>query len=244
MTDTLGIRIIHSPIKTCVKYTLLGLLVILLAYQLFLLVNVILYRFINPSSTAFMRIQALNIADDVSPKILYNWSDYEQIDKDIKKAIIASEDSRFTQHFGVEWQAIIDAYYFNLKHENANKVKIRGGSTISQQLAKNLFLSQKRSYLRKAQELVITYMIEIIMPKQRIYELYLNTAQLGERTFGVTAASRVYFKQDVSKISSAQAATLAALLPNPILYSQHLKSSYMRNRINTIQARMPLVSIP
>lgn len=233
--------ITQHPIKSSIKWSILALLGVVLAYQVFLLANVLLYHFINPSSTAFMRAQAAELNDK---SIQYSWVDYENISIALKKAIIAAEDSRFNQHNGVEWLAIKHAFIFNLTQWRKGKEKMRGGSTISQQLAKNLFLSEDRSYIRKAQELVITYMIEWTMPKKRILELYLNTAQFGETIFGVEAASQFYFKKNSQQLNNNEASRLAVLLPNPGYYGKHIKGAYVSGRAAIIRRRMPQVSVP
>lgn len=229
------------PIYTSLKWSVMALLGLLLAYQLFLFVHVLAYRFINPKSTAFMRAQATQLTDK---DIQYHWVDYENISRSLKKAVIASEDSGFKQHGGVEWLAIRHAFMFNLKQWNSGKDKLRGGSTISQQLAKNLFLSESRSYIRKAQELVITYMLEWTMPKKRILELYLNTAQFGEHIFGVEAASQFYFKKSSRQVSDSEATRLAVLLPNPSYYGKHIKGAYVTGRASIIRRRMKQVDAP
>lgn len=240
MSD-LAQTITQHPIKSSIKWSLLALLGIILAYQIFLLANVLLYRFINPSSTAFMRAQAAALHDK---SIQYSWVDYENISIALKKAVIAAEDSRFDQHNGVEWLAIKNAFMFNLTQWRKGKERMRGGSTISQQLAKNLFLSENRSYIRKAQELVITYMIEWTMPKKRILELYLNTSQFGETVFGAEAASQFYFKKNSQRLNNNEASRLAVLLPNPRYYGKHIKGVYVSGRAAIIRRRMPQVSIP
>ncbi len=233
--------ITQHPIRTSLKWSLLTLLGLVLAYQIFLFSHVLLYRFINPSSTAFMRAQAAELDNKT---IQYIWVDYENISASLKKAVIASEDSGFKQHSGVEWLAIRHAFMFNLKQWRKGKERMRGGSTISQQLAKNLFLSENRSYWRKAQELVITYMLEWTMPKKRILELYLNTAQFGETVFGAEAASQFYFKKSSKQLNNHEASRLAVLLPNPRYYGQHIKGAYVSGRASIIRQRMRQVSPP
>lgn len=240
MSD-LAQAIIKQPIRTCFKWAVLALLVLLLLYQLFLLLNVLAYAVINPSNTAFMRNQALQLQEK---EIVFKWVDYADMGLAIKRAVIASEDSGFTDHFGVEWDAIEKALQYNLRQSEQHRSRIRGGSTITQQLAKNLFLSPSRSYLRKAQELVITYMLETFLSKQRILELYLNTAQFGEQVFGIGAASQFYFKKSAKSLTNAQAARLAVLLPNPDDYGKKIRSAYLNRRTSTILRRMPLVEIP
>lgn len=144
----------------------------------------------NPTSTAFMREQ-LDKLQQKNPKakLQHQWVPYNKISNHLKRAIIASEDANFAEHEGVDWAALQKAY-----EKNAKKGKVvRGGSTITQQLAKNLFLSGERSYVRKAQEMIITFMLEAVMDKRRIFEIYLNVAEWGNGVFGCEAASRKYF---------------------------------------------------
>lgn len=221
------------------------LFLLLLLYQVYLFIAVGFYSLFNPSSSAIMRSQARFLQAQEPPQdIRYSWVDYEQMSGSIKRAVIASEDSRFVEHSGVEWQAIWEAYQYNRSQEAKGKAKRRGGSTISQQLAKNLFLSHDRSYWRKGQELIITYMLETLMSKQRILELYLNVAQFGPHIFGIEAASQHYYKQPAARLNAQQAARLAALLPNPSRYSQQLHGRYINSRTQTIVQRMRLVTPP
>ena len=157
---------------------------------------------------------------------------------------MASEDSNFINHGGVEWQDILRAWEYNRAQAAQGSNRMRGGSTISQQLAKNLFLSNSRSYVRKGQELVITYMIELTMSKERILELYLNFAQWGTDVFGAQAAARHYYKRDASALGRSQAARLATMLPRPAYYDHNRNSRYLQSRSATIQKRMRLVEVP
>ncbi|NOL49959.1 monofunctional biosynthetic peptidoglycan transglycosylase [Pelistega europaea] len=240
MTD-IAQAIIDRPFRTCLWYSCIGLVAILFAYQIFLFSNVVLYALVNPSSTAFMRYQSSQLKDK---EILFQWVDYAKMSNSIKRAVIASEDSGFTEHFGVEWGYIKKAFQYNLRQSENQNPRIRGGSTLTQQLAKNLFLSPSRSYLRKAQELIITYMLETILSKKRILELYLNTSQFGESVFGIGAASQFYFKKPAQMLSNAEAARLAVLLPNPDDYGRRFRSAYLNRRTSIILRRMPLVEIP
>lgn len=233
--------IIQTPFRTCLKWSFIGLMGLLLLYQVFLFSQVLWYALVDPSSSSFMRAQAVKLKDK---EILHQWVDYEQMGIAIKKAVIASEDSGFVEHNGVEWEAIRKAINYNLRQLEQDKEKIRGGSTITQQLAKNLFLSSDRSYFRKGQELIITYMLELIMSKKRILELYLNSAQFGENIFGIEAASRYYFKKHSVALSEAEAARLAVLLPNPSYYGKYLRGPYISRRTNIIRARMRQVIAP
>lgn len=173
-------------------------------------------------------------------KLKHTWVEYKRISPNLKRAIIASEDSRFSDHQGVDWDALLKAY-----EKNAKKGKIvAGGSTITQQLAKNLFLSGGRSYARKGQELLITYMLEFWMDKKRIFEIYLNVAEWGTGIFGAEAAARHYFGVSAARLSPTQAAYLAALLPNPRAYGKNPYSPYMNRRANTILRRMNAAALP
>ena len=164
----------------------------------------------NPDSTSFMRHQ-LSILQEKNPKaqLKQKWIPYNRISNNLKRAIIASEDSNFSEHEGVDWDALQKAYEKNIKK---GKV-VAGGSTITQQLAKNLFLSGERSYLRKGQEVIITYMLEYWMDKERIFEIYLNVVEWGVGVFGAEAASQHYYGVSAAQLSAAQAARLAVMLP-------------------------------
>jgi monofunctional biosynthetic peptidoglycan transglycosylase len=199
----------------------------------------------NPSGSAFMdhTLAELRLKDPEA-SIKYQWVPYEKISASLKRAVIASEDSNFANHGGVEWEAIRKAWEYNRKQEARGRSKRRGGSTITQQLAKNIFLSSERSYIRKGQELILAYMIELVMSKERILELYLNVAQWGKDVFGAEAAARHYYGTSAARLSQSQAARLAAMLPNPAYYDAHRGTSYINARTNTIQHRMRLVEIP
>ncbi len=207
----------------------------LVALQLYYFVQIAWWVNFNPSSTSFMREQLAVLQEkDPNAKIQHQWIPYNKISNNLKRAIIASEDSNFATHEGVEWGGIIRAY-----KTNAKKGKIvSGGSTITQQLAKNLFLSGSRSYFRKIQELAITYMLEFWMEKERIYELYLNLVEYGVGVFGCEAASRHYYGISAANLSPAQAARLAALLPKPRYFDTHRNSAYLAHRTSLILSRM------
>lgn len=214
-------------------------------YQIGLLGMVVWFNFRDPGSTPVMQdtLQAVR-QHDPAALLQYEWVPYNHISKSLKRAVIASEDSGFIDHDGIEWDAIRKAWRYNQRQEAQGKSRRRGGSTITQQLAKNLFLSNSRSYLRKGQELILAYMIELVMSKRRILELYLNIAQWGQTSFGAQAAARHYFKIDASRLSARQAAQLAAMLPNPAHYDEHGLTRYLRSRAATVQARMPQVEVP
>ncbi|MBF6615335.1 monofunctional biosynthetic peptidoglycan transglycosylase [Pollutimonas thiosulfatoxidans] len=223
---------------------LLGLTALLL-YQFGLFVMVLWLSVRNPNSSAFMKatIAELRLSNP-DANLQHQWIPYEKISNNLKRAVVASEDANFTGHEGVEWDAIRKAWEYNRKQAASGAAKRRGGSTITQQLAKNLFLSSSRSYWRKGQELVLAYMIEMVMSKRRILELYLNVAQWGKTAFGAEAAARHYYKTSAASLTQHQAARLAAMLPNPAYYDANGNTSYLRSRTSTIQKRMHMVEIP
>lgn len=230
--------------KVATTVALFGVFSVLL-YQFGLFVMVLWLNVKNPSSSAFMdAAQSRLHATDSDAQIAFEWVPYDQISVNLKRAVIASEDANFATHKGVEWDAIRQAWEYNRRQSNKGTPKRRGGSTITQQLAKNLFLSESRSYLRKGQELILTYMIELVMSKQRILELYLNVAQWGNSTFGAQSAAQKYYNADANRLNASQAARLAAMLPHPVYYETNRNTRYLHSRTNTIQHRMRLVSAP
>ena len=195
----------------------------------------------NPASTSFMR-QQLAVLQEKNPKakLQHKWVPYKRISRNLKRAIIASEDANFTDHEGVDWDALLKAY-----EKNSRKGKIvAGGSTITQQLAKNLFLSGNRSYFRKGQEIIITYMLEFWMEKERIFELYLNLVEFGTGVFCDEAAARHYYGTSASSLSAGQAARLAAMLPKPRYFDKHRNSGYLMHRTALILRRMGSADVP
>ncbi|KOF51982.1 peptidoglycan transglycosylase [Achromobacter sp. DMS1] len=224
---------------------LMALACAVLLYQFWLFAQVVWYRYQDPGSSAIMR-EELSRLRETNPAIhlKYQWVPYDRISDNLKRAVVASEDSNFIEHDGVEWDAIRKAWEYNQRQEAKGSGKVRGGSTITQQLAKNLFLSSSRSYLRKGQELVLTYMLEHVMTKERILELYLNVAEWGEGVFGAEAAAQHYYKMPASRLGASQAARLAAMLPNPRFYDSHRNTRYLNSRVSTLTRRMRLVEIP
>ncbi len=195
----------------------------------------------NPSSTSFMRQQLSELQKkNPNAKLKHQWVPYERISNNLKRAVIASEDSNFSEHEGVDWDALMRAYEKNTK----KKKVVAGGSTITQQLAKNLFLSGSRSYVRKGQELVITYMLEFLMDKERIFEIYLNVVEFGTGVFGAEAAARHYYKVPASALNAGQAAKLAVMLPRPRVYGKNPDSAYLTRRTEIILRRMGGAELP
>jgi len=216
-------------------------LALVLLLQLWYLAHIVWWVKFNPSSTAFMRAQ-LERLQEKNPKaqLQHQWVPYHRISPHLKRAIIAAEDANFAEHEGVDWEALQKAY-----EKNAKKGKVvSGGSTITQQLAKNLFLSGQRSYVRKAQEMVITFMLEAVMDKRRIFEIYLNVVEWGNGVFGCEAASRKYYGVPAASLGPAEAAKLAVMLPNPRYFGRHLDSNYLARRTMLIQTRMNSADLP
>ncbi len=223
------------------SYTLGIVVLAALAVQLWFFVQVLWWRSFELEQSAFMaaRIERLR-EKDPRAKLAHQWVPYERISAQLKRAVVASEDAKFLDHEGFDWQAISKAIE---KNERKGKV-VSGASTISQQLAKNLFLSGERSWLRKGQEAAITWMLESALSKRRILELYLNYAEWGEGVFGAEAAARYHFGVSAASLSAPQAAYLAAILPSPRRYAAGRVTPYIAGRIETILARMPAAQIP
>lgn len=203
--------------------------------QCFYFVQVLWFRFVDPEQSAFMAEQAKQV-----PMIKHHPVAYQRIAVHLKRAVIAAEDQRFDKHDGIDWDAIEKAW---MQNRDKGRV-VRGGSTITQQLAKNLFLSGERSYWRKAQEALITLMIEAVMDKQRILHLYLNYAEWGVGVFGAQAAAQHYFGIPASQLNAYQAARLAAMLPRPRHYDKHRDSAFLASRTEFVLRWMPQMQLP
>ncbi len=212
-----------------------------MAYQAFIFVQVVWFRWNNPQTTAFIEAERNRLAAQKSAvTIRQNWVPYASISTQAKRAVIAAEDAGFASHDGVDWESIEKA-----ARENMQRGKVRrGGSTITMQLAKNLFLSSDRTYVRKAQELIIAGMLELTLSKQRILELYLNTAEWGVGVFGIEAAAKHYFGISASQLDSMQAAWLASVLPSPKRFDRNRESDYLALQAFIILDRMPKVKLP
>lgn len=215
--------------------------VFMVVYQLWIFLHICWWVKFNPHSSAFME-DRLAILQDENPdaELRHKWVDYSKISNNLKRAVIASEDAKFNDHEGFDWEGIQKAYEKNLKKGKL----VAGGSTISQQLAKNLFLSSKRTPWRKGEEAIITVMLEKVLSKRRILEIYLNSIEWGNGVFGAEAAARHYFKTSAANLSSNQAAKLAAMIPNPRYYDAHKSTGYLSRHTATIQARMPSAELP
>jgi monofunctional biosynthetic peptidoglycan transglycosylase len=223
------------------KWIILGPLLAVLLVQLYFFAMICWWTQFNPSSTSMMR-QQLSALREKNPdaRLEQVWMPYDRISNNLKRAVIASEDANFTEHDGVDWEALEKAYERNNKRHKV----VGGGSTITQQLAKNLFLSGSRNYLRKGQEVVIAFMLESVMSKQRILEIYLNVVEFGRGVFGAEAAARHYYRSSAAGLSPAQAARLAVMLPNPRFYDAHRQTNYLARRTGVIQRRMNAADLP
>jgi monofunctional biosynthetic peptidoglycan transglycosylase len=214
---------------------------LLFLYQVWLFAHICWWVKFNPASSAFMETR-LEIMQDKNPDaaLQQRWVPYAKISNHLKRALIAAEDANFVDHEGFDWEGIQKAYAKNLKR---GKI-VAGGSTISQQLAKNLFLSTKRTPWRKLEEAAITLMLEVVMDKQRIFEIYLNVIEWGNGVFGAEAAAHHYFQVNASQLSASQAATLAAMVPNPRYYDKHRDARGLLRKTDIIMTRMDDAEIP
>ena len=224
-----------------VKRLLLGVLGLLLLYQLWLLGWVVLWKWVDPGMTRFMEIRRSELqAKDPRVQLRKQWIDYGRISPHLKRALIVAEDDLFTQHDGFDWDGIQKAME---KNQRRGRI-VAGGSTISQQLAKNLFLSPQKTPWRKAEEAVVTLMIEAVWSKQRIFEVYLNVIEWGNGVFGAEAAARHYFGVGAVQLSAEQAAQLAGMVPSPRFYDRHREAPGLLRKTALILARMPAARIP
>ena len=232
-------------------------LLALLALQLSFALRIALMAVLAPQSTSFQRSEVWRLlVERRNTGWSQGWVGYASISVQLKRAVIASEDAGFTDHGGVDWDSIEKAWERNQQAEaraarqqtrkpgSVAAPRIRGGSTISQQLAKNMFLSGERTLPRKAQEFVLTFMLEALLSKQRILEIYLNNVEWGEGVFGAQAAARHYFRVDAARLGPEQAARLAVMLPAPKRFEKRPGSDYVLGRAATIVARMPAVDVP
>lgn len=220
---------------------LLALVVLVLVYQLWIFLHICWWVNHNPGSSAFMN-DRLGLMQEKNPeaKLRHKWVPYKRISNNLKRAVVVAEDSKFVVHEGFDWDGIQKAYEKNLKKGRV----VAGGSTISQQLAKNLFLSTQRTPWRKLQEAVITLMLEKMMSKRRILEIYLNVIEWGNGVFGAEAAARHYYGTGAASLSAWQSARLAAMIPNPRYYDDHRNARGLARRTATIAARMRLAALP
>jgi len=222
-------------------YTIGAIALAFAVVQGWFFVHVLYWDRFNPISTSVMdrRLDELR-AKNPHAELMYRWVDYDHISTHLKRAVIAAEDAKFVDHEGFDWEGIQRAME---KNQRRGKV-VAGGSTISQQLAKNLLLSGERSLTRKGEEAIITLMLEAVMSKRRILELYANVAEWGDGVFGVEAAARHYYGVSAANLTAEQAARLAAILPRPRYYDRNRGSTYLASYSERILARMPSTQVP
>ena len=221
--------------------TLLLVLIVLVAVQFWFLVHIWYWNSHNPESTAFMRARLEILREDKpQARLRQQWVPYQRISGHLKRAVIAAEDAKFATHNGFDWEGIQKAYEKNLREGEI----VAGGSTITQQLAKNLFFSGERAWWRKAQEAVIAVMLETIMSKRRIFEIYLNVIEWDDGVFGAEAAARHHYGITAAALGAEQAARLAAIVPSPRRYGPSSNTGYLQRRTQTILARMNGAQVP
>jgi monofunctional biosynthetic peptidoglycan transglycosylase len=222
------------------RFCLKWLLLLVLVYQLWIVAHLLIWKWVNPGETSFMALRLSELREQNPDATLkYQWVDYGQISNHLKRAVVAAEDDRFMQHHGFDLRGI----EYALKKNQRKGQSVAGGSSITQQLAKNLFLSPSRSYLRKGQEAVIALMIELLWDKRRILEVYLNVVEWGNGVFGAEAAARHYYRIPAAQIGPSAAARMAVMLPNPRQYEKAMPNWVIRHS-SRVQARMRHSQIP
>lgn len=223
------------------KRLLLAVVVGLLAYQLWLFGWVLWWNWVNPDSTRFMsiRLDELQVKDPQA-QLKRQWIGYERISVHLKRAIIAAEDAKFVDHEGFDWEGIQHAIE---KNQQKGRI-VAGGSTISQQLAKNLFLTPSKTPWRKVEEAAVTLMLEAVWSKQHIFEVYLNVIEWGNGVFGAEAAARHYYGISAAQLTPEQAARLAGMVPSPRFYDRNRNAPGLSRKTAIILARMPAAELP
>ena len=223
------------------KRLILGLVGLLFAYQLWLFGWVLWWGKVDPGMTRFMEIRLAELRDkNPAAQLRKQWADYAQISPNLKRAVLAAEDDLFMQHDGFDWAGIQRAME---KNQRRGRI-VAGGSTISQQLAKNLFLSPQKTPWRKAEEAAITLMIESVWSKRRIFEVYLNVIEWGNGVFGAEAAARHYFGVGAAQLTPEQAARLAGMVPNPRYYDRNRGAPGLARKTGIILGRMGAAEVP
>lgn len=220
---------------------LVAAVALILLYQMWIFARIWWWVDHNPSDSAFMSARRdILLQKKPDATLRHQWVPYDRISMNLKRAVIAAEDAKFVDHEGFDWEGIQKAIE---KNERKGKI-VAGGSTISQQLAKNLFLSSKRTPWRKAEEAVITVMLEKMMDKRRILEIYLNVIEWGESVFGCEAAARHYYGVSTASLGPEQAARLAAMVPNPRFYDRNRNARGLQRKTGIILARMNSAEVP
>jgi monofunctional glycosyltransferase len=226
-----------------------------IALQIYFLGRIGLMRVLNPQSTTFQRSEIKRLSGVDGPlRWQQTWVDTARISTHLKKAVVAAEDAQFVDHYGVQWDAVQQAWDKNQalekRFEKRKKPsrpyapKLIGSSTITQQLAKNIFLSSEKNWARKIQELMLTFLLEALLPKERILEIYLNSVEWGSGVFGAQAGAEHYFQTSAEKINVFSAARLAVMLPAPKRFETAPASDRLLHRAALIQSRMDDVQVP
>ena len=230
-----------TPAPRWLKRLLAGLFLLLLLWQGWYLGWVVWWRHVDPGQTSFMATR-LDVLRKQNPQAVLKqqWVAYAKLSTQLKRAVVAAEDDKFVDHEGFDWDGIQKALE---KNEKNGKV-VAGGSTISQQLAKNLFLSASKTPWRKAQEAIITVWLELLWNKKRILEVYLNVVEWGDGVFGAEAAAQRYYKVGAGQLSAEQAARLAVMLPAPRKFEKNPYSAYLNGRTQVILGRMSRAAVP
>ncbi|MQY51522.1 monofunctional biosynthetic peptidoglycan transglycosylase [Rhodocyclus tenuis] len=224
-----------------VKRAVLGVIALFVLYQLWLFGHVLWWANANPGMTHFMEIRLAELRQKKpDAELKQQWVSFERISPNLKRAIIASEDARFVDHEGFDWDGMQKAME---KNQQKGRI-VAGGSTISQQLAKNLFLSPAKTPWRKAEEAAITLMLENLWSKRRILEVYLNVIEWGDGVFGAEAAARHYYGVSAAQLSPEQAARLAGMVPNPRFYDRNRGAPGLAKKTGIILTRMPSAELP
>ncbi|OGA21249.1 MAG: monofunctional biosynthetic peptidoglycan transglycosylase [Betaproteobacteria bacterium RIFCSPLOWO2_02_FULL_67_26] len=222
-------------------YAMLFALIVLVGAQFWILAHIWYWTDHDPESTAFMRARlAIIREDEPNARLSHVWVPYRRISGHLKRAVVAAEDDKFVSHSGFDLEAMHKAYERNVREGEI----VSGASTITQQLAKNLFLPGSRAWWRKAQEAVITVMLETVLSKRRILEIYLNVVEWGDGVYGAEAAARYHYATSAAALSPAQSARLAVMLPSPRSYPPGRDTVYLQQRSATILGRMQYARVP
>lgn len=230
------------PPAKAVRWTALAL-VLLGAIVVVPVPSILALRFRSPRTTAFIEARKERLrSEGQSDAIKRTPVALSSVSPNLVRAVLAAEDARFFEHHGIDWKAVGEARDYNRRHSRERRPRIRGASTVTQQLAKNLWLSPTRSMFRKAREAAIAVTMEALVPKEKILEHYLSAVEWGERTYGCEAAARSAFGVPASSLSPSQAATLAAMIPNPRWYRAHPER--LARRAARIAARVPFPAGP
>jgi monofunctional biosynthetic peptidoglycan transglycosylase len=227
--------------RRALAWAFAAIVAVVLAQHLWYAAHILWWREHPVGATSFMNYRMDELrATQPKATLRYQWVPYERISSHLKRAMVAAEDAKFVDHEGFDWEGIEHALEKNQKRGRV----VAGGSTITQQLAKNLFLTPSRSYLRKAKEAAITLLLEALLPKQRILEIYLNVIEWGNGVFGAEAAARRYFNVSAAALSAEQAARLAAMAPNPRFYERNRDAPGLQRKTRIIRGRMPTAELP